>query len=45
MFSCVQKAYKQTVIYTIEIPDSEGVTFVGIRGNDQPLNWDQDNGA
>lgn len=42
MFSCVQKAYKQTVIYTIEIPDSEGVTSVGIRGNDKPLNWDQD---
>ncbi|QQV04109.1 MULTISPECIES: hypothetical protein [Chryseobacterium] len=42
MFSCVQKAYEQTVIYTVEIPDSEGVTSVGIRGNDKPLNWEQD---
>ncbi|WP_336689557.1 MULTISPECIES: hypothetical protein [unclassified Chryseobacterium] len=42
MLSCVQKAYKQTVIYTVEIPDSEGVTSVGIRGKDKPLNWDQD---
>lgn len=42
MFSCVQKAYKQTVIYTVEIPDSEGITFVGVRGKDKPLNWDQD---
>lgn len=39
---CVQKAYKQTVIYTLKVPAQEEIKFVGIRGNDQPLSWEQD---
>ncbi|SHE95321.1 hypothetical protein [Chryseobacterium takakiae] len=39
---CVQKAYKQTVIYTLKVPVQEEIKSVGIRGNDQPLSWDQD---
>lgn len=42
MVNCVQKAYKQTVIYTLKIPDSDKIKSVGIRGKDRPLNWDQD---
>ncbi|MEC3876831.1 hypothetical protein [Chryseobacterium salviniae] len=39
---CVQKAYKQTVIYTLKVPAREEIKSVGIRGNDKPLSWEQD---
>jgi len=42
LVSCVQKAYKQTVIYTVKVPDSNSITSVGVRGDNKPLSWDQD---
>jgi len=42
MFSCVQKAYKYTVIYTLKVPAQTEVKSVGVRGNDKPLSWEQD---
>lgn len=40
--SCVQKTYKKTVVYTLDISALKNVKKVGIRGNDQPLSWDYD---
>lgn len=42
MSGCVQKAYKQTVIYTLKVPAQTEVKSIGIRGNDKPLSWEQD---
>lgn len=40
--SCVQKAYKKTVVFTLQTPKMTNIEKVGIRGNDQPLSWDTD---
>lgn len=42
MTSCVQKTYKKTVVYTLDVSDIKNVTKVGIRGNYKPLSWDCD---
>lgn len=39
---CVQKTRKTTVVYTLKIQDNNDVKSVGIRGNNDPLNWDND---
>jgi hypothetical protein len=40
--SCVQKAYKKTVVVTLTIHNSKNIKTVGIRGNGNPLSWDKD---
>ncbi|MDR6157939.1 hypothetical protein QF023_001455 [Chryseobacterium sp. SLBN-27] len=42
IIGCVQKTYKQTVIYTLKTSHPEEIKTVGIRGNDKPLSWDSD---
>lgn len=39
---CVQKAYVKTVMVTLTIPGKKNIEQVGIRGNGNPLNWEQD---
>jgi putative oxidoreductase len=40
--SCVQKSYKRTVVFTLDVSKMKDIKKVGIRGNDKPLNWDTD---
>lgn len=40
--SCVQKSYKRTVVFTLDVSQVKNVKKVGIRGNDKPLSWDTD---
>jgi hypothetical protein len=40
--SCVQKAYKKTIIIKLTIPHTKDIKTVGIRGNGNPLSWDKD---
>ena len=40
--NCVQKAYKKTVVFTLDVSEIKEVKKVGIRGNDIPLSWDYD---
>lgn len=40
--SCVQKSYKRTVVFTLDVSQVKNVKKVGIRGNDKPLSWDSD---
>jgi hypothetical protein len=40
--SCVQKTYKRTVVYTLDVSKIKNIKKVGIRGNDKPLSWDND---
>jgi len=40
--NCVQKTYDRKVVYTLEIKGKDNIKSVGIRGNDKPLNWEQD---
>jgi hypothetical protein len=40
--SCVQKTYKKTVVFTLDVSEIKNVKKVGIRGNDKPLSWDYD---
>jgi hypothetical protein len=40
--ACVQKTYTKTVVYTLHLTGPKAAETVGIRGNDQPLNWDSD---
>ncbi|WP_310558226.1 hypothetical protein [Flavobacterium sp.] len=40
--SCVQKTYKKTVVFTLDVSEIKNIKKVGIRGNDQPLSWDYD---
>ena len=40
--SCVQKSYKRTVVYTLDVSAIKNIKKVGIRGNDKPLSWDYD---
>ncbi len=40
---CVQKAYEQTVIFTLDVSQlDKPIETVGIRGNGAPLSWDAD---
>lgn len=40
--SCVQKTYKKTVVFTVDVSEIKNIKKVGIRGNDKPLSWDYD---
>jgi hypothetical protein len=40
--SCVQKAYKKTVVVMLTVPNGKNLKTVGIRGNGKPLSWDND---
>lgn len=40
--SCVQKSYKKTVVFTLDVSEIKNIKKVGIRGNDKPLSWDND---
>jgi len=40
--SCVQKSYKRTVVFTLDVSKIKNIKKVGIRGNDKPLSWDND---
>lgn len=40
--SCVQKTYKKTVVFTLDVSEIKKVKKVGIRGKDKPLSWDYD---
>jgi hypothetical protein len=40
--SCVQKTYKKTVVFTVDVSKIKNIKKVGIRGNDKPLSWDHD---
>ena len=40
--SCVQKTYKKTVVFTLDVSEIKKVEKVGIRGSDKPLSWDFD---
>lgn len=40
--SCVQKAKKRVVIYTVDVSKVDGIKKVGIRGWDNPLSWERD---
>ena len=37
---CVQKSYKKTVVFTVDVSGVKNIKTVGIRGNDKPLTWD-----
>lgn len=40
--SCVQKTYKKTVIFKVDVSARNNIKTVGIRGN-KPLDWNYDN--
>ncbi len=40
--SCVQKSYKRTVVFTLDVSAIKNIKKVGIRGNDKPLSWNTD---
>lgn len=40
--SCVQKSYKQTITFILDTKGIKDVKSVGIRGEDEPLNWKSD---
>lgn len=39
---CVQKTMHKTVVYILTVKDPSNIKTVGIRGKDQPLNWQSD---
>ena len=40
--SCVQKSYNRTVVYTLDVSELKDVKKVGIRGENNPLSWQND---
>ena len=40
--SCVQKSYRQTVVFMLDTKGIKNVKSVGVRGEDEPLNWKSD---
>ena len=40
--SCVQQSSKKTVLVKLHIANIKEIQTVGIRGNEQPLSWDND---
>lgn len=42
MSSCVQKTYKRTVVVTLDVSKVDNIQTVGIRGNGNPLSWEND---
>lgn len=39
---CVQKAYKKTVVVTLNTAGKQNIQTVGIRGGGKPLSWRED---
>jgi hypothetical protein len=39
---CVQKAYERTVVYELDVSALDSVKTVGLRGDNLPLSWQQD---
>lgn len=37
--SCVQKTYKKTVVFELDVSQVKNIESVGIRGDDNPLDW------
>lgn len=37
--SCVQKTYKKTVVFELDVSQMKNIESVGIRGDDNPLDW------
>ncbi len=40
MTGCVQKTYRKTVVFELDVSQLKNIETVGIRGDDQPLSWD-----
>jgi putative oxidoreductase len=40
-YSCVQKSYKRTVVFKVDVKSLKNIKTVGLRG-DNPLSWDKD---
>lgn len=40
--SCVQKTYKKTVVFRVDVSEIKNIKKVAIRGNDNPLSWEYD---
>lgn len=40
--SCVQKTYKKTVVFTLDVSQLKNIKQVGIRGENNPLSWNSD---
>ncbi|OYU81781.1 MAG: hypothetical protein CFE23_02540 [Flavobacterium sp. BFFFF1] len=40
--SCVQPSYNRTVVFELDAKAVKDIKTVGIRGNDKPLNWEND---
>lgn len=40
--SCVQKTYQRKVIFNLDVKGMKNVYKVGLRGENKPLNWNQD---
>lgn len=40
--SCVQKTFTKTVVYNLTVKNIKDIQSAGIRGNDKPLNWNED---
>ncbi|KAB1156653.1 hypothetical protein [Flavobacterium luteum] len=40
--SCVQKTYKKTVLFSLDVSKIKNIKTVGIRGWDNPLSWNND---
>ena len=42
MTSCVQKTYKKTIVFTVDVSKQKDIKTVGIRG-EKPFDWNYDN--
>ena len=42
MTSCVQKTYRKTIVFTLDVSEIKNIKKVGIRGKDKPLSWAHD---
>jgi hypothetical protein len=40
--SCVQKAYKKTVTFILNVENVKDIKTVGLRGGEKPLSWRKD---
>jgi hypothetical protein len=40
--SCVQKTHKRIVVITLDVSKVDNIQSVGIRGNGDPLSWEND---
>lgn len=39
--SCVQETFKRKVVFTVDARNLENIESISIRGNFQPLNWNE----